>query len=179
MKILLPFLILLSVICVGASEIPGLKIGETAPDFSLPGSVPEPLTLAALRAKGPVALVFVRSADWCPFCRNQLKNLEAARADIEAAGVQLVALSYDSPATNAAAAEKLGLKFPLLSDAGSKVIDAYGIRNHEAQGRGAGIPHPVVFIVDRTGVIRAKLAREAYRDRPESAEIIAAARSLP
>lgn len=179
MNKLLPLLLLLSVIRLGASELPGLRIGETAPDFSLPGSVPEPLALAALRAKGPVALVFVRSADWCPFCRNQLKALETARADIEAAGLQLVAVSYDAPATNAAAAEKLGLKFPLLSDVGSKVIDAYGIRNHEAQGRGAGIPHPVVFIVDRAGVIRAKLGREAYRDRPESAEIIVAAKSLP
>lgn len=161
------------------AELPGLKVGETAPAFALASSTGGSLTLKNVLAEGPVALVFVRSADWCPFCRNQLKDLETARPDIAAAGLQLVALSYDAPATNAAAAEKLGLKFPLLSDVGSKVIDAYGIRNHEAQGRGAGIPHPVVFIVDRAGVIRAKLGREAYRDRPESAEIIAAAKSLP
>jgi peroxiredoxin len=178
MKRLLILLFLLSVLRLGASELPGLKVGEPAPEFSLSGSISDPLSLTALRAKGPVALVFVRSADWCPFCRNQLKELESARPDIAAAGLQLVAISYDSPATNRAAAEKLGLGFPLLSDVGSRVIDAYGIRNHEAKGRGEGIPHPVVFIVDGTGVIRAKLARESYRDRPESTEIIAAARAL-
>lgn len=160
------------------ADLPGLKVGDTAPEFALASSTGGSLSLKTVLVGGPVALVFVRSADWCPFCRNQLKDLESARSDIAAAGLQLVAISYDSPATNTAAAEKLGLKFPLLSDVGSKVIDAYGIRNHEAKGRGEGIPHPVVFIVDGAGVIRAKLARESYRERPESAELIAAARAL-
>jgi peroxiredoxin len=178
MKPLLALLLLLSVIRLHAVDLPGLKVGDPAPDFALTGSVSEPLSLASLRAQGPVALVFVRSADWCPFCRNQLTDLQAALKDLEATGLRLVAVSYDAPATNAAVAAKLGLTYPLLSDVGSKVIDAYGIRNHEAKGRGEGIPHPVVFIVDRDGVIRAKLAREGYRDRPESAEIIAAAKIL-
>lgn len=158
--------------------LPGLDVGAKAPDFALPSAAGATVELKQLLAKGNVALVFVRSADWCPFCRTQLQDLEKARKEIEASGVQLVALSYDAPATNAAAVKKLGLTFPLLSDAGSKVIDAYGIRNHEAKGRGAGIPHPVLFIVDRQGVIRAKLGRENYRARPESAEIIAAAKAL-
>ena len=70
------------------------------------------------------------------------------------------------------------LTYPLLSDPGSKVIETYGIRNLEATGRAAGVPHPVVFILDRQGTIRAKLRRDHYRDRPESAEIIAAAQAL-
>lgn len=160
------------------SELPGLKVGEKAPDFSLPSAAGPNLALRDLLAKGNVALVFVRSADWCPFCRTQLQDLQKSLAQIEGSGIQLVALSYDAPATNAAAVKKLGITFPLLSDAGSKVIDAYGIRNHEAKGRGAGIPHPVLFIVDRQGVIRAKLGRENYRARPESAEIIAAAQAV-
>jgi peroxiredoxin len=93
-------------------------------------------------------------------------------------GLRVVGVSNDAPATSAAAAAKLGLTFPLLSDMGSKVIDAYGIRNAEAKGKAAGVAHPVVFIVDGQGVIRAKLGRESYKDRPESAEIIAAAKGL-
>ena len=50
--------------------------------------------------------------------------------------------------------------------------------NHEAKGRGEGIPHPVVYIVDRQGTIRVKLMRDSYRTRPESAEIIAGVKSL-
>lgn len=157
---------------------PGLRVGARAPDFTLSTSADAEVTLRTLLAKGPVALAFVRSADWCPFCRKQLEALQKDLSMISTAGVQLLAVSYDAPATNAAAAKKLGLTFPLLSDVGSKVIDAYGIRNQEAKGRSAGVPHPVVFIIDREGMIRGKLMRDNYRDRPESAEIIAGARGL-
>ncbi|GAB5561311.1 MAG: hypothetical protein SynsKO_29580 [Synoicihabitans sp.] len=85
-----------------------------------------------------------------------------------------MALSYDEVKTNAMAVDKLGLTYPLLSDVGSSVIDLFGIRNTEARGRASGVPHPVVFVVDADGVIRDKLHRESYRDRPESAEIAAA-----
>ncbi|MEO5958701.1 MAG: peroxiredoxin family protein [Opitutaceae bacterium] len=158
--------------------MPGLKVGEKAPDFSLRNAAGEEIALQALLKKGKVALVFVRSADWCPFCRTQLQALQKDLPVIEAAGLQLVAISYDSPTTNIAAAAKLGLKFPLLSDPGSKVIDAYGIRNKEATGRAAGVPHPTVFILDSQGTIRAKLMRDGYRERPESAEIVLAAKSI-
>ena len=177
----LAFLAMCAVSVVAAATpapLPGLEVGAKAPDFALPSAAGATIELKQLLAKGNVALAFVRSADWCPFCRKQLQDLEKARKEIEASGVQLVALSYDQPATNTAAAKKLGLTFPLLSDVGSKVIDAYGVRNHEAKGRGAGIPHPVLFIVDQKGVIRAKLGREGYRARPESVEIIAAASAL-
>lgn len=178
MKFLPSLVLLASATCLALADQPGLKVGETAPNFTLTGSVNEPVSLQEIREQGPVALVFVRSADWCPFCRRQLQDLQTALKDLTDAGVRLIAVSYDSRETNTAAAAKLGLTFPLLSDPGSKVIDAYGIRNREATGRGAGIPHPVVFIIDRQGVIRTKLMRDNYRDRPESDEIIAAVKAL-
>ncbi|WP_414664807.1 peroxiredoxin family protein [Horticoccus sp. 23ND18S-11] len=175
-------LILIALFCgvmhASAAEMPGLKEGDRAPDFTLATGGGEKVALATLLKQGPVALVFVRSADWCPFCRKQLQALQASLREIEATGVRVVALSYDAPDINAAAVKKLGLAFPLLADEGSKVIDAYGVRNHEAKGRGAGIPHPVVFLVDPAGVIRVKLMRDNYRDRPESAEIIAGVKRL-
>ncbi|MEY2880589.1 MAG: hypothetical protein RLZZ15_2969 [Verrucomicrobiota bacterium] len=157
---------------------PGLAVGAKAPDFTLKNAADADVSLASLTKAGPVALVFYRSADWCPFCKKQLQALQADLAKVEMGSVRVVGISYDAPATSAAAAAKLGLTFPLLSDTGSKVIDAYGIRNADAKGKAAGVPHPVVFIVDGQGVIRAKLAREGYKDRPESAEIIAAAKGL-
>jgi len=107
-------------------EQPGLKVGATAPDFTLPDATGHEVSLKTLLQQGKVALAFVRSADWCPFCRRQLQDLQQHLPEIAAAGIQLVAISYDSPTTNAAAVTKLGVTFPLLSDTGSKVIDAYG-----------------------------------------------------
>ena len=163
---------------VKPEAMPGLKIGTKAADFTLKNAAGQDVTLTSLLQKGPVVLAFVRSADWCPFCRKQLQELQKDLPAIEATGVQLVTISYDPVATNAAAAAKLGLTLPLLSDPGSKIIDAYGIRNEDAKGRSAGVPHPVLFVLDRNGVIRAKLMRETFRDRPESGEIIAAVKSI-
>lgn len=36
------------------------KVGGTAPDFTLPNAASQPVSLAALRARGPVVLSFYR-----------------------------------------------------------------------------------------------------------------------
>ncbi len=178
MKKLVLLLAALLVSRLAAAELPGLAVGTRAPDFTLKNAAGADVALMSLVKAGPVALVFYRSADWCPFCKKQLQALQADLKQIEMGGVRVVGLSYDAPATSSAAAAKLGLTFPLLSDPGSKVIAAYGILNTEAKGKAAGVAHPVVFIVDGKGIIRAKLGRDGYKDRPESAEIIAAAKNL-
>jgi peroxiredoxin len=94
-----------------------------------------------------------------------LVQLQQHRKEIEAAGGQLVAISYDSAEVLKRFAAQSGISYPLVSDPGSGTIDAYGIRNREAPERLKGIPHPGTFVVDRGGVIRAKLFLEGYRDR--------------
>ena len=91
----------------------------------------------------------------------------------------MVAISYDSVQILKRFADKSAIKYPLLSDEGSKTIDAYGIWNKEAPERWNGIPHPGTFILDQKGVIRAKLFLENYRERsaPEAvAKALKAAR---
>lgn len=99
--------------------------------------------------------------------------------EIEAAGLRIAAISYDSPDVLSRAAKKHSITFPLLSDPGSKTIDAYGIRNREASGRFEGIPHPTTFVLDAKGIIRAKLSHEGYRERPTVEELIEAAKKIP
>ena len=91
----------------------------------------------------------------------------------------MVGISYDSPEVLKRAASKHQIAFPLLSDERSKIIDAYGIRNQEATGRFAGIPHPTTFIVDDKGAIRAKLFHEGYKERHTSEELVKAVKQIP
>ena len=92
-------------------------------------------------------------------------QLQSDLKEIEATGGQLLAISYDSTAILKRFAAKSAITYPLLSDAGSKTIDAYGIRNKEAPERVSGIPYPGTFIIGTDGVIRAKLFLDGYRER--------------
>ncbi len=66
---------------------------------------------------------------------------------------------------------------PSSSDPGSKTIDAWALRDpqYAADSFAYGVPSPAIFVLDRTGVIRAKLAEDGYKVRPTVAAILDAA----
>ena len=85
----------------------------------------------------------------------------------------MLGVSYDSPEILSRFAKRRKVTFPLLADVGSKVIDAYGLRN---EGRRDGIPHPGTVVIGKDGMVVAKLFHEGYRKRHLSTEIIKAAK---
>jgi peroxiredoxin len=97
---------------------------------------------------------------------------------IEDAGVQLVGISYDSPAVLKTFSDRAKITFPLLSDPESKTIEAYHIRNEAARGKAIGVPNPGTFILDQEGVIRATLFLEGYRERHTTEALIKAATAI-
>lgn len=90
----------------------------------------------------------------------------------------MVGISYDDTKVLKAFSDRMKIAFPLLSDRGSKTIDAYHVRNEAAKGRTEGIPKPGTFLVGRDGVIRAKLFLEGYRERHTTDALIEAAKAL-
>ena len=106
-------------------------------------------------------------------------QLQADLKEIEAAGLTVVGISYDSVEVLAKFAEKRKISFPLLSDTGNKTITAYGLLNKEAKGKTEGIPHPATIILDGERVIRAKLALEGYRERHTTKDLTKAAKEIP
>ena len=94
-------------------------------------------------------------------------QLQTDLKQFEDAGLQIVGISYDSVETLKQYTDKNKVGYLLLSDAGSKTIDAYGIRNTELKSgsRMDGIPHPGTFIIDREGIVRAKLSEKGYKIR--------------
>ena len=105
-------------------------------------------------------------------------QLQQDLKSIEAAGIQLVGISYDDPKILKAFSDRMKIAFPLLSDPGSQTIDAYHIRNKADRGRAEGVPNPGTFILDRQGVIRARLFLEGYRERHTTEALIMAAKAV-
>jgi peroxiredoxin Q/BCP len=95
----------------------------------------------------------------------QLVQLQQNLAEIEGAGGRVVGISYDPVETLKGYSDRSGIGFPLLSDAGSKTIDAYQIRNTAGTSR-EGVPFHATFVVDRAGIVRSKLYQVSYAMRP-------------
>lgn len=97
----------------------GPQIGSPAPDFTLPSSTGDAVSLADLAGR-PTVLVFY-PADWSPVCGDQLSVLQDAHAQIAARDARVVAISVDGFWSHRAYAEHRDLHFPLLS-----ALDALG-----------------------------------------------------
>jgi hypothetical protein len=93
---------------------------------------------------------------------------------IQAAGLGLAAISYDSPAVLKTFAARRGITFPLLSDSESKIIRAYGILNTsvEKSSPSYGIPNPGIYVLDTRGTVKAKYFEDDYRERQTAAVIL-------
>ncbi len=148
-----------------AQEPGGLLVGATAPAISLQDQNGKTQDLQSLSGPNGLLLLFFRSADWCPFCKGELIDLEAAQKSFAAKGVRVAAVSYDSTAILADFAKRRNITFPLLSDSLSALIDAFGIRNREADGMQAGIPYPGFYLVTPQGVIQQRFFEAGYVNR--------------
>ena len=99
--------------------------------------------------------------------------------------VRLYAISVDPPEVSRDFAKKIAtdgkgeVTFPILSDPEHKIIDAYGLRDPAYDGQQfAGIPHPAVYVIDKSGKVTWARIESNYRERPASNEIRAALDAL-
>jgi peroxiredoxin len=138
------------------------------PEFSLPDQTGTVRTLQSLMGKKGLMLLFYRSADWCPYCKTQLADLQARLPELTKQGLGVAAVSYDAGPILADFVKRRGLTFPLLSDVGSSTIRRYGIFNTtvpEDNKQSFGIPFPGTFMLNRDGVVTARFFEQAYQER--------------
>lgn len=135
---------------------------------------------ASLTGERGMILVFSRSLSWCPFCIADAREWSTVAGEARAKAVNIAIVTYDSVETLASFADRFGTDLTLLSDAGSEVIRALKILNEEhAPGSFAhGVPHPMVFVIDSGGTLRARFSETNYTHRPDKKEVMAAAFAL-
>ncbi len=176
----------------------GPQVGQQVPEFTLPDQNGKVSTLQSIMGPKGAMLVFYRSADWCPYCKTQLLELQSQRVKLEKEGLGLVAISYDPQPILAAFSRQHGITYPLLSDLGSATIKRYGILNTVAEevlgpngsdpaiiaqarlyvsGNGAtermrGIPFPGTFIIDRQGRVTSRFFEDSYTVRNTVSNIL-------
>jgi peroxiredoxin len=117
------------------------------------------------------AFIASRSLDWCPYCMRQMIQLQENKAAFDAAGIGMVAITYDDPALQQVFIDKFGITLPILSDIDALSFKTLGILNEDyAPGDFQyGIPHPGMIVIDRNGQVVGKQFLEAYSSRVDSA----------
>jgi len=167
-----------------------IKVGEKAPDFTLPNATDNRVNLTMLLTKGPVVVTFYRGS-WCPYCNLQLRALQSRLSDIHELGAELVAISPEVPDNSLSQEDRNILPFPVLSDQDAVIASLYGVAwevpdlilNHMQKdrnlqlsninnGNGSILPLPATFIVNTTGNVVWKYVDVDYRIRAEPEDIV-------
>ncbi len=163
-----------------AFDLPGLKAGDNIPAISAADQDGTSQNWDSLRGEKGAVMIFVRSADWCPFCKIQMIDLQNRAAEINDKGYSIVTVSYDPVADLKTFDNRYKVDYTMLSDPDSKLIAAFGILNEtiEQDSDWYGIPYPAVYIVNPEGVIQARFGEEGHRERPQVDAILAKIEAL-
>jgi peroxiredoxin len=163
-----------------AAEL-GPQVGAKFPhELAAPDQSGRPQTLASVMGEKGVAILFVRSADWCPFCQGQLVDANRHVARFRALGLNVVSVSVDEVAEIAEFASAQKIDYPMLADPNGAINLSLGIRDEQYPVGSAqfGVPRPVLYVVDRSGTIRLRYMEPTYRTRPDLEAVLRDAASL-
>jgi cytochrome c biogenesis protein CcmG, thiol:disulfide interchange protein DsbE len=126
-----------------------LNNGDPAPAFSAERSVGGMLRYPDdLRGK----VVVIRFwADWCRYCEGEMKAIEAVYRRHRDKGLEVLAVNAgQDQATVNAFMTKIKVTYPALLDESAAISKRYGV-----------VGLPTTYMVDRSGVVRAKILGEA------------------
>jgi len=164
------------------------QAGELAPEFTLNDPDGRAVRSVDLLAQGPLVVTFYRGV-WCPYCNMELEALQAARGYIRALGAKIVALSPQTEVNSRKSVRQNGLDFPILSDVGGAVADAFGLRfalpddlvalykslKNDLPSFNADpawtLPMPARYVIAPDGVIAYCEVNPDYTQRPDPSDL--------
>ena len=126
----------------------GVRVGDAAPDFTLPDQRGRPVRLGELTDKKNVVLYFYPK-DGTPGCMREARAFRDAYDSFTAADTEVIGVSSDSVKSHERFAANERLPFVLLSDRDGTVRELYGVE------RTLGIlPGRVTYVIGRGGIVR-------------------------
>ena len=127
-----------------------VKVGDLAPDFTLPSVAGDDVTLSQYRGKKNVVISFVPAA-WTPVCSDQWPGYNIVKQMFDENDAVLLGITVDNIPTLYAWTNQMGdLWFPVLSDfwPHGAVADSYGVLRTD------GVSERALFVIDKQGIIR-------------------------
>jgi peroxiredoxin (alkyl hydroperoxide reductase subunit C) len=131
-------------------SVPRLKVGDKAPDFSLPAVSGVKISLSDYLGKKNVVLSFEPAA-WTPLCSDQWPGYNIIQSTFDRYHSILLGITVDNLPTLVAWTGQMGkLWFPVLSDfwPHGAVAARYGVL------RSDGVSERALFVIDKNGILR-------------------------
>ncbi len=126
-------------------------IGRPAPDFSLPSTTGENISLRQFKGKKTVVLYFYPK-DETPGCTREACDFRDHHEELERANVVIIGVSTDSLESHQHFRDKQKLPFPLLSDEDAAVSKLFGVyKQKNLYGKKYLGIERTTFVIDRTG----------------------------
>ena len=125
-----------------------VKVGDIAPDFTLPSQNGSTVSLSHFRSNKCVVLYFYPKDD-TPGCTAESCAFRDSYETFKATGAEVIGISGDSSNSHAKFASKYQLPFTLLSDTNNEVRKLYGV-----PATFGLLPGRVTYVIDRDGVVR-------------------------
>ena len=128
-------------------------IGRPAPDFSLPSTTGENISLKQFKGKKTVILYFYPK-DETPGCTREACSFRDLYAEFEKHNAVILGVSADSLESHQHFREKNNLPFPLLADEDATLSKMYGVyKQKNLYGKKSMGIERTTFVIDRTGRI--------------------------
>jgi peroxiredoxin Q/BCP len=125
-----------------------LQVGGSAPDFTLPKSNGELVSLSDFRGRSAVVLFFYPK-DYSPVCTVEACSFRDSYEVFRERGAEVIGISTDSARSHQRFAARFHLPFIVLCDSEGLVRKRYGV----AKTFGV-FPGRATYLIDRQGVIR-------------------------
>jgi peroxiredoxin Q/BCP len=136
-----------------------VKVGDKAPDFTLPSQLGDNVTLSEYFGKKNVVLYFYPK-DESPGCTREACTFRDSYQELTSLGAEVIGVSSQSVESHKSFATHHGLPFILLSDAGNKVRKLYGVPSTMGI-----IPGRVTYIIDKEGVVRQIFSSQSQTEK--------------
>jgi len=128
-------------------------IGKRAPDFSLPSTTGETISLKQFKGKKTVVLYFYPKDD-SSGCTREANDFRDRNAEFEQNNTVVIGVSTDPMDSHMKFHDKQNLSFPLLSDEDATVSKLFGVyKQRNLYGKKVLGIERTTFIVDRSGRI--------------------------
>ena len=125
-----------------------VKVGDKAPEFTLPSQIGDNVTLSEFFGKKNIVLYFYPK-DESIGCTKEACSFRDSYEELTNLGAEVLGVSGQSVESHKSFASHYGLPFILLSDEDNKVRELYGVPSTMGI-----LPGRVTYIIDKKGIVR-------------------------